>query len=117
MVPDETAKKIFTPAKLEGIGRMIHFVDSIVLKETGLTDINGSYHAYMDRVDADFRSENITPFLNESAEFQFLETINNDAFSAIWREFVIYSLGSTIQKIQNVCGILSRIVIYRRKHL
>ena len=90
VIPDETAKKIFTPAELEGIGRMIHFVDSIVSEKTGLTDINDSYHAYIDRVNADIEKGPITPLLNDSAKFDFLETIDNDAFSAIWEEEISY---------------------------
>jgi hypothetical protein len=89
--PDETAKKIFTPTELEGIGQMIHFVDSIVSEKTGLTGINESYHAYIDKLSADvFSGGNFTPLLNDSAKFQFLETIDNDAFSAIWRETIAY---------------------------
>lgn len=90
VIPDETAKKIFTLTELEGIGRMIHFVDSIVSKKTGLTDINASYRACLDSVNADIKKGPITPLLNDSAKFDFLETINNDAFSTIWEEDILY---------------------------
>ena len=55
--------KIFTPAELEGIGRMIHFVDSSVSEKTGLTDINDSYYAYIDRVSAEIEKGPTPPLL------------------------------------------------------
>ncbi|SEA48096.1 hypothetical protein SAMN05216331_16011 [Porphyromonadaceae bacterium KH3R12] len=89
--PDETAKKIFTRTELEGIGQMIHFVDSLVSVKTGHTGINESYRAYIDKLSTDvFSGGNFTPLLNDSAKFQFLETIDNDAFSAIWIEDMAY---------------------------
>lgn len=89
--PDETAKKIFTHIELEGIGQMIHFVDSIVSVKTGLTDVNESYHAYIDKLSTDaFSGKSSTPLLSDSAKFQSLETIDNDAFSAIWIESLAY---------------------------
>ncbi|SFK46986.1 immunoglobulin-like domain-containing protein [Proteiniphilum acetatigenes] len=91
VTPDETAKKIFTRTELEGIGHMIHFVDSIVSAKTGHTGINESYRAYIEKLSTDvFSGGNFTPLLNDSTKFQFLETIDNDAFSSIWIESLAY---------------------------
>lgn len=91
VTPDKTAKKIFTRTELEGIGQMIHFVDSIVSAKTGHTDINVSYRAYIDKLSADvFSGGNFTPLLNDTSKFKFLETIDNEAFSAIWRKNTAY---------------------------
>ncbi len=89
--PDETAKKIFTRTELEGIGQMIRFVDSLVSVKTGHTGINESYRAYIEKLSTDvFSGGNFTPLLNDSAKFKFLETIDNEAFSVIWRENTAY---------------------------
>lgn len=91
VTPDETAKKIFTRAELEGIGQMIHFVDGIVSAKTGHTGINESYRAYLDKLSTDvFSGGNFTPLLNDTLKFQFLGTIDDEAFSAIWREDTAY---------------------------
>ena len=37
-------------------------------------------------MNADVKKGSITPLLDDSAKFQFLETIDKDAFSAIWRK-------------------------------
>lgn len=89
--PDETAKKIFTRAELEGFDRMIHFVDSTVSAKTGLTGINESYNAYIDKLSSDvFSGGNFTPLVNDASKFQFLELIDNEAFSAIWGKQTIH---------------------------
>lgn len=94
--PDETAKKIFTPTELEGIGQMIHFVDSIVSEKTGLTGINESYHAYFDKLTADFFNEKgFVPLLNDTAKFKFFDTMESEAFSAFWIEGLEYINRST----------------------
>ncbi len=70
---------------------MIHFVDSIVSAKTGLTGINESYNAYIDKLSSDvFSGGNFTPLVNDAAKFQFLELIDNEAFSAIWGKQTIY---------------------------
>jgi len=50
-VPDKTAKEIFNPSELEGIEKMIMFVDEIVLNNTNETDINQAYHTYFQNLE------------------------------------------------------------------
>lgn len=95
IIPDETATKIFTPTELEGISRMIHFVDSIVSEKTGLTDINESYRAYLTKLDTEIiHQKGLTPLLDDTARFNFFETMDRDAFSAVWREGIEYINGN-----------------------
>jgi|SRR5690554_87089 hypothetical protein len=86
LVPDETAKKIFTPAELKGIDEMIKFVDSKVSENENLTDINQIYHAYFDKLDSYVSDGKMFPILlKDTTKFKFLEAVDKDAFSSIWK--------------------------------
>ncbi|MEL7587223.1 MAG: hypothetical protein AAGU19_10970 [Prolixibacteraceae bacterium] len=78
LIADETARKIFSPEELNGIGKMISFVDSLIVDQTKLEDINEAYHAY-------FSIDEFYPGLvKDSVKFKFLETVGKEAFDAIW---------------------------------
>jgi hypothetical protein len=86
LVADETAKKIFNPTELKGIEKMISFVDSIILYNTKATDINQAYHDYFDKLKS-YVSEGpmIPALLKDTLKFKFMETLDEEAFDAIWR--------------------------------
>ncbi len=81
IVPDEIAKEIFSPAELKGIEEMITYVDRQVSEITNTTDINESYHTYFDELE----SFVFPAFIKDTTKFKFLETIDEEAFSTIWR--------------------------------
>ena len=84
--PDETAKRIFNQTELKGIDEMIQFVDYKVLENTNLTDINKSYHTYFDELKTYISYGKIFPaLLKDTTKFKFLETIDEEAFSSIWK--------------------------------
>ena len=86
LVADETAKKIFNTTELKGIDKMISFVDSIILDNTNATDINQGYHAYFDKLKPYILEGKFYPSLvKDSIKFKFLETLDEEAFAAIWR--------------------------------
>lgn len=86
LVADETAKKIFNTTELKGIEKTINFVDSIILDNTNAADINQSYHAYFDKLKPYILEGKFYPSLvKDSIKFKFLETLNEEAFAAIWR--------------------------------
>ena len=83
---DETAKKIFNPTELKGIEKMISFVDSIILYNTKATDINQGYHTYFEKLKSYFsEGPGIPALLKDTVKFRFLETLDEEAFAAIWR--------------------------------
>lgn len=86
LIPDETAKTIFSPNELNGIEKMISFVDSLILDNTKTTDINQGYHNYFENLNI-YLSEGpmIPALLKDTAKFKFMETLDEDVFSAIWR--------------------------------
>ena len=81
IVPDEIAKEIFSPAELKGIEEMIIYVDRQVSEITKETEINKSYHAYFNELSFDV----FPALVKDTAKFKFLETIDEEAFSTIWR--------------------------------
>lgn len=84
--PDDVAKEIFTQKELTEIEKMILFTDSAVSAITGKKDFNESYHAFIEKLSIDaFNGKPLTPLTCDSAKFDFLETINDDALSTIWR--------------------------------
>ena len=86
LVADETAKKIFNTTELKGIEKTISFVDSIILDNTNATDINQGYHAYFDKLKPYILEGKIYPALvKDTVKFKFLETLDEEAFAAIWR--------------------------------
>lgn len=78
LIADDTARKIFSPEELNGIGKMISFVDSLIVGHTNVSDINEAYHAYFDT------DEMFPRLVKDSVKFSFLETIGKEAFDAIW---------------------------------
>lgn len=86
LVPDETAKKIFTPTELTGIAEMIKLVDSKVAANENVTDINQAYHAYFDKLNVLAADGKMPPALfSDSVKFSLPETLGNEAFSAVWK--------------------------------
>ena len=86
LVPDEAAQKIFTPTELTGIVEMVKFVDSKVSENENLTDINQIYHAYFDKLNSYVLEGKMFPaLLKDTTKFKFLETIDKEAFSSIWK--------------------------------
>lgn len=81
IVPDEVAKEIFSPAELKGIEEMIAYVDRQVSEVTKKTDINESYHSYFNGLE----SAVFPALVKDTAKFKFLGTIDEEAFSTIWR--------------------------------
>jgi hypothetical protein len=81
IVPDEIAKEIFSPDELKGIEKMITYVDRQVSEITNETDINESYHTYFNELSFDV----FPALVKDTAKFKFLETIDEEAFSTIWR--------------------------------
>ncbi len=81
IVPDKIAKEIFTPSELKGIEKMITYVDRQVSEITKVSDINQSYHTYFDELD----SFVFLALVKDTTKFKFLETIDEEAFSTIWR--------------------------------
>ena len=85
-VPDDTARKIFNQTELAGIEKMIGFVDSIILVNTGATDINKGYHDYFEKLKIDVSDGKMyLALVKDSVKFKFMETLDEEAFSAIWR--------------------------------
>lgn len=86
LVVDETAKKIFKPTELQGIEKMISFVDNIILDNTKATDINQGYHDYFEKLKPFvFEGKMYPPIVKDSVKFKFMETLDEEAFAAIWR--------------------------------
>ena len=84
--PDDVAKGVFTQQELTEIEKMILFTDSAVSAKTGKRDLNESYHAFIEKLSIDaFNGKPLTPITCDSAKLDFLETINDDALSTIWR--------------------------------
>jgi len=85
-VPDKTAKEIFNPSELEGIEKMIMFVDEIVLNNTNETDINQAYHTYFQNLETYITHDKMFPaFVKDSVKFKFFERLNKEAVDAIWQ--------------------------------
>lgn len=88
-VPDDTARKIFTKEEINGFEKMMSFVDNLIIDKTKMKDINDAYHAY-------FEKGEMSPGpVKDSVKYEFLETIDKAAFSAIWEmddhaEFITY---------------------------
>lgn len=86
LVADETARKIFNQTELAGIEKMIGFVDSIILVDSKSTDVNQGYHDYFEKLKIDVSVGKMYPALvKDSVKFKFMETLDEEAFSAIWR--------------------------------
>jgi hypothetical protein len=60
---------------------MITYVDRQVSEITNETDINKSYHTYFNELSFDV----FPALVKDTAKFKFLETIDEEAFSTIWR--------------------------------
>jgi hypothetical protein len=85
LLVDKLAKRIFSPTELQGIQSMIKFVDSCVVKETNLSDINEAYHAYFERQKEFSKKGEMMPLLiKDSAKFRFLESLDTNAVESIW---------------------------------
>jgi hypothetical protein len=86
LIVDEPAQKIFSPIELEDIQSMIKFVDSCIVKETNLTDINAAYHAYLER-QKEFleKGEMMPPLIKDAVKFSFLESLDSNAVKSIWQ--------------------------------
>ena len=86
LIPDETAKEIFNPSELKGIEQMIKYIDNEISENTNVTDINQSYHTYFDKLESYVSNGKMFPsLLKDTTKFKFLETIDKEAFSAIWK--------------------------------
>ncbi|SHK01657.1 hypothetical protein SAMN05444280_15010 [Tangfeifania diversioriginum] len=107
LVIDETAKKTFSQTELEGIQSMIRFVDSCVVKETNLTDINAAYHAYLER-QKEFmkKGEMMSPLIKDAVKFSFLERLDSNAVKSIWHiDDYIKEIGTRDTSLTDVHGI------------
>jgi hypothetical protein len=86
LVADETAKTVFNPSELTGIEKTISFVDSIILDNKNATDINQGYHNYFDKLKTYISEGKMYPVLvKDTVKFKFLESLDEEAFAAIWR--------------------------------
>lgn len=86
LVPDEPAKKIFNQTELAGFEKMIGFVDSVILDNSKVTDINQGYHDYFEKLKIYVSDGKMFPaLLKDTVKFKFMETLDEEAFSAIWR--------------------------------
>jgi hypothetical protein len=86
--PDEIAKEVFSPAELDGIIKLIQFVDSVVCDKANTTDVNQAYHTYFESMETYIESEDKFPdygLVKDSVKFNFLERMDKAAIDAIWR--------------------------------
>ena len=65
---------------------MIRFVDSGIADKTKETDINQRYHVYFEEMKSYISEGILFPALfTDSVKHKFLETLDDDAFDAVWR--------------------------------
>ncbi|MGM0619704.1 MAG: hypothetical protein ACQETJ_01545 [Bacteroidota bacterium] len=107
LVIDETAKKTFSKTELEGIQSMIKFVDSCVVKETNLTDINAAHHAYLERQkEFSKKGKMMPPLIKDTVKFSFLENLDSNAVKSIWHiDDYIREIGTRDTSLTDVHGI------------
>lgn len=118
-MPDKTAKEIFNQTELKGIEEMIKYVDSKISENTNATDINQSYHAYFDKLETYISNGKMLPaLLKDTTKFKFLETINKEAFSTIWRlDDYVKMVKCKDTTLTDLHGFKTLVLNYRGKYL
>jgi hypothetical protein len=83
-------KNHFAEPEIVQLERIVSFVDSIILANTGITDINDAYHNYLDSVLNLMDKGEIGSFsLGDELRFPFFESLDNDLFYKIWTKGVV----------------------------
>lgn len=84
VVPDKTAKEIFTAAELQGIDKMIAFVDKAVVDKTNEEDIDMAYHACLENIAVKFSKGETPSVIKDTVKFKFLESLSDEEIGGIW---------------------------------
>jgi hypothetical protein len=81
----------FTEAEIVQLERIVSFVDSIILANTRITNINDAYHNYLDSVLNLMDKGKIGLFsLGDELRFPFFESLDNEIFYKIWTKGVVH---------------------------
>jgi hypothetical protein len=103
---DKHLNEIFSKSEIKEIEKMVSYVDSMVLKNTGTEDINQAYHQFLEKLNRTIQdsSKFLVPF-EEEKKYQFLESLDSTVFNDFWQmgNFVKMSMyKNTIYR--DLCG-------------
>lgn len=82
---DKHLTEIFTDNELKEIEKMIHYVDNMVIENTGNKDIEQAYHQLFDEIDKTMQdsSKFLVPF-EEEQKYKFLQSLDIKVFNEFW---------------------------------
>ena len=76
--------KYFDKKERKELVKIVSFVDSLVISETRLTEIDKAYHKYLDLLHENAANGNLHWAFDEEMKYDFLFNIDTTVFNKIW---------------------------------
>jgi hypothetical protein len=82
---DKYLNDTFSKSEIKEIGKMISYVDNMVLSNVETKDINYAYHQFLDRLEKTIQDSSrfLVPF-EEEEKYQFLESLDSTVYKEFW---------------------------------
>jgi len=81
---DKNIRDTFSKSEIKEIGKMIRFVDKMVLSNSDSKDINQAYRELLNKLDKTFQSNQYIAPLEEEEKYQFLESLDSTVYREFW---------------------------------